>query len=424
MVRVVTLLCLWCAVAVAAPVKVPATPAGQAVQAWLDAFDSGDRKKLDAFVATYKPPSTADEIAEFREQTGGFDLIEVGKSEPTVLVFRVREKASGREAIGKVVVTVKPVQFVRFSLRAMPPGTSFTDIDIVVDDAIRTRVIDNIAKELTRSYVFPDIAAKMIAALRQADYKAITDGEDFADRLTKDLQAVSHDLHLRVDAVPEVLPKDDPKPDPKREAQMRTNQLRDNCGFRKAEVLANNIGYIKFDYFADPATCGATVTSAIGFVANTDAVIFDLRDNGGGRPEMVQYVCSYLFAKRTHLNDLFDRAANKTTEFWTKTVPGKHVDTAPIYVLVSKRTFSGGEEFTYNLKNLKRATIVGETTGGGAHPTAGHRVDDHFMIGVPFARAINPLTKTNWEGTGVEPDVKVPAGQALETALKLAAAKH
>jgi C-terminal processing protease CtpA/Prc len=92
-----------------------------------------------------------------------------------------------------------------------------------------------------------------------------------------------------------------------------------------------------------------------------------------------------------------------------------------VFVLTSKRIFSGAEEFSYNLKNLKRATIMGETTGGGAHPVSGHRIDDHFMIGVPFARAVNPISKMNWEGTGVEPDVKVPADEALDVAKKMAA---
>jgi len=104
-------------------------------------------------------------------------------------------------------------------------------------------------------------------------------------------------------------------------------------------------------------------------------------------------------------------------------VPGPRLAGKPVFVLTSKHTFSGAEEFTYNLKNLKRATIIGETTGGGAHPVSGHRIDDHFMIGVPFARAVNPVSKTNWEGTGVEPDVKVPADQALDVAKKTAAEK-
>src|SRR5581483_807463 len=114
------------------------------------------------------------------------------------------------------------------------------------------------------------------------------------------------------------------------------------------------------------------------------------------------------------LNDLYNRKENSTRQFWTLSyVPGPRLAKQPVFVLTAKRTFSGAEEFTYNLKSLKRATIVGETTGGGAHPVNGQRIDEHFMVGVPFARAINPITKTNWEGTGVEPDVKVPASEAL-----------
>ena len=159
----------------------------------------------------------------------------------------------------------------------------------------------------------------------------------------------------------------------------------------------------------------------MNFLGNVDAIIFDLRENGGGDPKMVAFVSSYLFAERTHLNDLYNRKENKTTEYWTQDVPGKRLVSQPAYVLTSKRTFSGAEEFSYNLNNLKRATIIGETTGGGAHPVSGHKVDDHFGIGVPFARAINPVSKTNWEGTGVEPDVPTPAGEALAVAKKMAA---
>jgi C-terminal processing protease CtpA/Prc len=150
-----------------------------------------------------------------------------------------------------------------------------------------------------------------------------------------------------------------------------------------------------------------------------------MRDNGGGDPSMVRYVSSYLFSTRTHLNDLWNRKTGETQEFWTlDTIPGKRFGgEKPVYVLTSSRTFSGAEEFSYNLKMLKRATIVGETTGGGAHPVAGRRIDDHFIIGVPGARAINPISKTNWEGVGVEPDVKVAAATALATAQKMATEK-
>ncbi len=198
----------------------------------------------------------------------------------------------------------------------------------------------------------------------------------------------------------------------------------DNCAFEKVEVLPGNIGYLKFNGFMDPGVCAPTVVAAMGFLAHTGALIFDLRGNGGGDPAMVTFVASYLFDKPTHLNDLYNRKEDSTRQFWTLPyVPGERLPKQPVFVLTSKRTFSGAEEFAYDLKNQKRATIVGETTGGGAHPVGGHVVADYFMLGVPFAKAVNPISKTNWEGTGVEPDVKVSAADALATAEKLATEK-
>jgi C-terminal processing protease CtpA/Prc len=203
---------------------------------------------------------------------------------------------------------------------------------------------------------------------------------------------------------------------------MRAQLERNNCAFDKAERLPANIGYLKFNAFFSPSICGVTAAAAMNFLGNVDAVIFDLRDNGGGDPDMIAFISTYLFDEPTHLNDLYDRKEDSITQHWTLPyVPGKRLAGKPVFVLTSKRTFSGAEEFSYNLKNLKRATIVGEVTGGGAHPVSGHRIDDHFQIGVPFARAISPITKTNWEGTGVEPDIKVRADEALDVAKKMAA---
>jgi C-terminal processing protease CtpA/Prc len=161
-----------------------------------------------------------------------------------------------------------------------------------------------------------------------------------------------------------------------------------------------------------------TVAAAMSFVANTDALIFDVRQNGGGSPEMVALISSYLFGdKPVHLNSIYQREGNRTEDFFTKpTVLGKKYGDKDVYVLTSNRTFSAAEEFTNNLKALKRATIVGETTGGGANPGGMFRLDEHFGIFVPTGRAINPITKTNWEGTGVKPDVEVSKELALKTA--------
>lgn len=305
-----------------------------------------------------------------------------------------------------------------------------TQADLALDSAARTAVIDGIVKNLNESYVFPDVAKKMEASLRARagkEYEQITSAKSFAETLTKDLQAVSNDKHLRVRYSFEPIPVRQERGEPtatERDEARRNFQWR-NHSFNKVERLPGNIGYIEFRGFFDPEFGGETVAAAMNFLNNTDALIVDLRQNGGGDPAMVALICSYFFGPEpVHLNDLYWRPANRTDEFWTrKEVPGKRYLNKEIYVLTSKRTFSGAEEFTYNLKNLKRATIVGETTGGGAHPGSGIRLSEHFGMFVPSGRAISPITKTNWEGTGVKPDVEVPADQALTVARLMALKK-
>ena len=413
--------------------KPPDTPAGRTLEAWLRAFNSGDRATLDAYLHKYDPSKSVDNEMRFRDMTGGFLLLKVLKSEPLHLEFLVKERNSETQAIGKLDVK-EGDEVADFDLSAIPPGTSVADLSFKIDAATRTRVIDGAIANLNESYVFPETAKKMADAVRtrqkKGEYDSLTDGDAFAKMLTENLQEVSHDKHLRVNFSPAPLP-DRPTGPPSAEdiAQYRKQMEKMNCGFKKVEILSGNVGYLKFDMFADPDICGPTVVAAMNFLGNVDAIIVDLRENGGGDPKMVAFVSSYLFSGPTHLNDLWQRKDDSTQQYWTLPyVPGKRLGDKPAFVLTSKGTFSGAEEFTYNLKNLKRATIVGETTGGGAHPVSGHRIDNHFMIGVPFARAINPISKTNWEGTGVEPDVKVSADEALAKAQKLAeeksAAKH
>ena len=310
----------------------------------------------------------------------------------------------------------------------IPLGPNATLETVRIDAAGRAKVIDGAIAKLDSFYVFADVAKRMADSLRvrktRGMYDTYTNAISFGLKLNTDVRELSRDKHMGVNySVSPIPPRPatPPPPSPADSARMRARMDELNCGFVKVEQLDGNVGYVKFNGFFDVNACGATASAAMSVVAGSRALIVDLRENGGGSPAMVAYVSSYLFSTRTHLNDLWERRSGKTEEFWTRDdIAGRRFGgEKPVYVLTSARTFSGAEEFSYNLKSLKRATIVGETTGGGAHPVSGHRIDEHFMIGVPFARAINPITRTNWEGVGVEPDVKVPAADALATALKL-----
>jgi hypothetical protein len=407
-----------------AQTSVPDTPAGRTLGAWMDAFNSGDRAKIETYVKTVDPSQSPEGMISFRNQTGGFELLSIESSEPLHIRFRVKEKGGATTALGNLLVKDgQPPTVETFGLRALPPGV--VPVNVTLDAAMRKRVIDGINADLAEFYIDAVVAKQMQEAVqarqKAGEYDSITDGDAFAARLTKDLRAVSHDKHLGVNFSPFKMP-DRKAPSPEDITQMHQQMKHNNCAFKKVEVLPGNIGYVKFDGFMAADVCAPTVVAAMSFVAHTDAVIFDLRDNGGGDPAMVTFIATFLFDKPTHLNDLYNRKEDSTQQFWTLSyVPGERMPKQPIFVLTSKRTFSGAEEFTYDLKNQKRATVVGETTGGGAHPVGGHPVADYFMVGVPFAKAINPVSKTDWEGTGVEPDVKVSAADALATAEKLAA---
>ena len=406
-----------------AQTTVPDSPAGHVLQAWLDAFNSGDRAKIDAYVKTVDHSQSVDGMLSFRTQTGGFELLSIETTEPLHIRFRVKEKGGPNTVLGNLLVKDgQPPTVATFGLRALYSGVA--QVNVTIDAALRKRVIDGIGADLTEFYIDAPLAAQMKEALQAHEktgaYDTITDGDVFAEQLTTDLQAVSHDKHLRVDFNPFKTP---PRGWPTPEDEARSQQ-HDNCAFRKVEILPNNIGYIKFDGFMDPSFCGPTATAAMGFVAHTDALIFDLRQNGGGRAAMVTLIASYLFDEPTHLIDIYNRKEDSTKQNWTLSyLPGPRLTKQPVFVLTSERTFSGAEEFAFDLKNQKRATIVGETTGGGAHPVAPHTVADYFIVGVPFAKSLDPVSKTNWEGTGVAPDVKVPAVDALETAERLALEK-
>ncbi|MFT5285086.1 MAG: hypothetical protein ACI8TQ_001247 [Planctomycetota bacterium] len=299
------------------------------------------------------------------------------------------------------------------------------DDKLVLDGARRTQVIERTLELLRDRYVFPEVGQAMSGLvsgkLTDGAYDSISNPSALAIALTSDLQGLSKDLHLRVSFNPQVSMFEENQT-PEVEAEVNARAAYVNYGFERVERLACNVGYIDLRNFHSADLGGPTAIAAMNFVANSNAIIFDLRQNGGGSPEMVQLISSYLFGEKSvHLNSLYWREGESTEEYWTDPkAPGLHCPDVPVFVLTSGRTFSAAEEFSYNLQSLGRATIVGETTGGGAHPGGSVPVDDQFAVWIPMGRAINPITKTNWEGVGVEPEVDVPAHIALEMAHMLA----
>ena len=214
-------------------------------------------------------------------------------------------------------------------------------------------------------------------------------------------------------------------PSPEERARARAFGRTVNFGFERVERLGGNVGYLEIRSFSfDTADVREVAATAFTFLGNTDALIIDVRRNGGGSPFMVAQVSSYLFGTDSvhlnslYLNSLYWRPRNRTDDFYTRRdIPGtRYGPDKPVYVLTSRNTFSGAEEFAYNLQALRRATIVGDTTGGGAHPGGMRRITEHFGVWVPTGRAINPNTKTNWERVGVRPEIAVASEQALRTA--------
>lgn len=306
------------------------------------------------------------------------------------------------------------------AILALPALAQAPTAPPAVDAPQKKQAVEGLSKLLQENYVFPDVAEqaaeRLSAQLASGAYDKAGDARALAMALTQDLQAVSKDRHLRVGVRP---PGEKPAADDSPEAMERLKrQMRgENFGFQKVEILPGNVGYVDLRGFLPTPMAGETAVAAMNFLANSDALIFDLRKNGGGDPEMIQLISTYLFDKPTHLNDLYFRKEDKRNQFWTLSfAPGPRLSAVPVYVLTSAQTFSGAEEFTNNLKVLKRATVVGETTGGGANPGENFPFEPFFRAFIPTGRAINPTTGTNWEGTGVEPDVKVPQAEALAVA--------
>jgi len=296
--------------------------------------------------------------------------------------------------------------------------------DIAIDAATRKTVVDTLIADLDMYYVFPDKAKQFGDYLRSRQhsgaYDSVTSAEKFADLLTSDLQSIGKDGHLEVRYGEGGFPElgKDGKPSVESQAHDLADEKRHNYGIESVGRLQCNIGYLELKAFAEPERVKDRFAAAMTLLADTRALIIDLRRNHGGEPESVALLASYLFDTRTHLNDIYYRETDRTEPMWTSdTVDGPRYGSArKVYLVTSNDTFSAGEDFSYALKNLKRATLVGETTGGGAHPGEPRRLAEHFAAFVPSGRSISPITNTDWEGVGVSPDIEASAKNALDVA--------
>lgn len=275
------------------------------------------------------------------------------------------------------------------------------------------------------SYIFPDVAARAVTVLKAKapSYRAITDPELLAKTMTADLFAVTHDKHVHIEYPFDPSQFGDASK-PNAAAMHQFDQLI-NSGFLTVRRLRGNIGYVDFREFSDDAAVGHVIDAAMTFVSHTDALIIDLRKNGGGSPRAAKTLEAYFFDKPQQITSLMLRdpktgVVTETQQYTDATVPGPLYLNKPIYLLTSNRTFSCAEQFTYDLHNLKRVTVVGETTGGGANPGDFLSLGNAFGIFMPNGRAYSPITKTNWEGTGIAPDVATSAGDALMRAYVMA----
>jgi retinol-binding protein 3 len=396
------------------------SPAHAMLEQYLEAMNAGTPEAIRRFESTHRASaglrarSMEDRIAQagqLRGEWGRLTLREIVSTEAGPMTAVVETERRGMLELTFELDPTEPgkLRAIVIQPAAGPAGP--------LDAAAMRQAVEALAAALATQYVFPEKGEEMAGILRRAlaegKYAGVRTDRELAERLTRDLQAICGDKHLRVRGAPLAQ-----RPAGGASGPMMRRPA--NAGFRKVEVLEDNIGYLRLDGFEDSDEARRIAAAAMNFIASCDAVIFDMRYNGGGSPAMVRYITSWLFEEPVHLNSMYDRGGNVVSEYWTlEDVPGRRLgEQAPVYVLTSRRTFSGAEEFSYNLQALGRGTIVGETTGGGAHPVQTVRLGEGFIATIPFMRANNPVTQTNWEGVGVKPDIECPEENALERTLE------
>lgn len=414
-----------------APTAAPQTAAGRRLAALIAATNAPDRTAAEVFVATAMTDEVRARHGAFVLGNAGdalvFELCRVEYSGPAQIVALVAgADEEGRIQHAALVLVVDDDDKVA-SLGIMPASPEDLTAPIEgLDEEGRGRIVEAVAEGLG-GYVFADKAAAMATRIRAAqaadEYAGITNSHLLAHRIAEDLFAVTQDKHL--DVLYQAFPEPIREPTPEEVERYAEQAKRDNYGMPIAELRPGNIGYLKVLGFHPAEDAADAISATMSKLADADALIIDLRENGGGSPSGVAFMSSYLFGEaRVHLNDLYNRQRDRRESFYTAPdVPGRRFGPdKPVYVLTSAQTFSAAEEFAYNLQARQRATLIGEVTGGGAHPIEPVRPLDRWTVVLPTSRAINPVTGTNWEGVGVQPDIAVPAAEALDRALELAAA--
>lgn len=287
----------------------------------------------------------------------------------------------------------------------------------------RSQILQNAARLIEERYVDAEKGKRIGAELRQAgpQWDGVTDPKLLADAITKWLREISGDGHLGLSYSEKAIPEETGEGSFSAAEMEKYYGAHLNHGIEKIERLPGNIILIDLRVFPPPAMAADVFAAAMTVAAQGDALIIDLRKNGGGA-ETANLVTGYLLDGGKPLSGTYDRPSDKhtasTSPWW---VPGRRFGpTKPLYLLTSRKTFSAAEALAYDLQALKRAIIVGEVTGGGAHPFEYRRVHPHFAVDLPEGRSINPITGSNWQDVGVKPDVPVPADQALDKAVALA----
>nr|WP_294861032.1 S41 family peptidase [uncultured Fluviicola sp.] len=288
-------------------------------------------------------------------------------------------------------------------------------------------LIDSLGNALNRLYIYPDQATRMVQSIKKnyknGLYNGIKDKTELCYQLMKDLQQVHKDGHLSMVYDPGFANLlETTMTDEERQQNFEydlKNHRENNFSFTKTEILPGNIGYLRWDGFSGfVEEAKPTFDAAFQFVGNCKALIIDMRYNGGGSPPMVLQTESYFFEQKTRMNDIVDRNMD-TVKGWTDPNISNFKLKMPVYILTSHYTFSGAEDFTYGMQQVKRAVVVGDTTGGGAHPTGSFSIGQGFVMDIPTHRSPNIISKTDWEGTGVRPDFAVASELALQKAQEL-----